>query len=66
MPFITLYDTDVLFPNAQRDLLIWSGVSGLVQAKWTEKIINDLGRALRRAYPEMPEARLERFEGPDL
>jgi predicted nucleic acid-binding protein len=62
MPFITLYDTDVLFPNAQRDLLIRIGMSGLVQAKWTEKIIKDLGRALRRAYPEMPEARLERLK----
>ena len=40
-------------------------MSGLVQAKWTQKIIKDLGRALGRAYPELPEARLE-VEGPDL
>ncbi|SRR5216683_1815939 len=62
MPFITLYDTDVLFPSGQRDLLIRIGPSGLVQAKWTEKIINDLGRVLGRAYPDMPAARVERLK----
>jgi hypothetical protein len=62
MPFITLYDTDVLFPNAQRDLLIRIGMSGLVQAKWTERIIDDLGRVLGRAHPDMPAARVERLK----
>jgi len=62
MSFIALYDTDVLFPNAQRDLLIRIGMAGLVQAKWTEKIVDDLGRVLARAYPEVPAERLDRLK----
>ena len=48
MPFIVLYDTDVLFPNSQRDLLIRIGLTGLVQARWTERIVDDLGVVLMR------------------
>lgn len=61
MPFITLYDTNALFPNSQRDLLIRIGLGGLVQAKWTQKIIDDLAAALTRRYPDMPPERLVRL-----
>jgi len=63
MPFVALYDTDALFPNSQRDLLIRIGMSGMVQAKWTRQIIDDLGTALGRSYPDIPGDRLERLKG---
>jgi len=63
MPFVALYDTDALFPNSQRDLLIRIGMTGLVQAKWTQRIIDDLGVALARSFPDIPDERLERLKG---
>lgn len=62
MPFIVLYDTDVLFGNSQRDLLIRIGLTGLVQAKWTEKIIDDLALALARQRPGMTTGKLDRLK----
>jgi hypothetical protein len=61
MPFIALYDTDALFPNSQRDLLIRVGMAGLVQAKWTRRIVDDLVAALARRFPLIPQARLDRL-----
>ncbi len=33
MPFIVVYDSNVLYPNSLRDLLIRVAQAGLVQAK---------------------------------
>ena len=42
MPFIAVYDADVLYPNTLRDLLIRiAQLPHLVQAKWTEKILDE-------------------------
>ena len=62
MPFVVLYDTDVLFPNAQRDLLIRIGLTGLVQARWSEKIVDDLAVVLARERPGMKAAKLARLK----
>src|SRR4051812_4673402 len=39
MPFVVVYDANVLYPSTLRDLLLRIAQSGLVQAKWTEHIL---------------------------
>ncbi|MEZ0090310.1 PIN domain-containing protein [Streptacidiphilus sp. EB129] len=48
MAFIVLYDSNVLYPNTVRDLLIRLARHGIVQAKWTEQILDEGEAALRR------------------
>lgn len=56
MAFIVIYDADVLYPNTLRDLLIRIAQQPhLVQAKWTDRIIDEMLRALRRNRPEITE-----------
>jgi len=61
MTFIVVYDANVLFPNTLRDLLIRIAQSGLVQAKWTSQILDEMNTALRRARPDIAPARLDRL-----
>ena len=42
MPFVVVYDANALYGNAQRDLLIRIAQSGLVQAKWTDQILDEM------------------------
>ena len=53
MPFIVVYDANALYPNAQRDLLIRIAAAGLVQAKWTEQILDEMIRARQRRNPPL-------------
>ncbi|WP_335981666.1 MULTISPECIES: PIN domain-containing protein [Streptomycetaceae] len=48
MAFTVLYDSNVLYPNTVRDLLIRLARHGIVQAKWTEQILDEVQEALRR------------------
>lgn len=48
MAFTVLYDSNVLYPNTVRDLLIRLAQHGIVQAKWTELILDEMEAALRR------------------
>jgi predicted nucleic acid-binding protein len=48
MAFVVLYDANVLYPNTVRDLLIRLARHGIVQAKWTEQILDEVQEALRR------------------
>jgi hypothetical protein len=48
MAFIVVYDANVLYPNTLRDLLIRISQAGLVQAKWTNEILDEMLRALAR------------------
>lgn len=41
MPFIVLYDASVLYPNTLRDLPIRIAQSGMVQAKWSNAILDE-------------------------
>ena len=55
MPFIAVYDADVLYPNTLRDLLIRiAQLPHLVQAKWTEKILDEVTANLRKNMPDHP------------
>jgi hypothetical protein len=49
MAFIVVYDACVLYPNTLRDLLIRIAQSGLVQAKWTDRILDERCAGLSRA-----------------
>jgi predicted nucleic acid-binding protein len=58
--FVVLYDANVLYPNTLRDLLIRIAQGGLVQAKWTEEILDEVFRNLKENRPELDSAKLER------
>jgi hypothetical protein len=58
MAFVVLYDANVLYPNVLRDLLIRIGLSGLVQAKWTDRILDEMIDALHRNRPDIPPDKL--------
>jgi len=52
MPFIVLYDADVLYPNTLRDVLIRLAQNPhMMQAKWTEEILNEVANAPAEESP---------------
>jgi predicted nucleic acid-binding protein len=61
VPFIVVYDANALYPNTQRDLLIRIAKHGLVQAKWTDKILDELVTARARRHPDLPPEKLTRL-----
>jgi predicted nucleic acid-binding protein len=60
MAFIAVYDACVLYPSTLRDLLIRIAQSGLVQAKWTDAILDETFRSLIRDRPDLDPAKLQR------
>lgn len=60
MIHVAVYDASVLYPSTTRDLLIRLGQAGLVQAHWTESILDEMFAALRRNRPDLDPARLAR------
>jgi predicted nucleic acid-binding protein len=61
MAFIVVYDANMLYPNTLRDLLIRIAQAGLVQAKWTNQILDEMIRALSRNRPDIPAGKLDRL-----
>jgi len=62
MPFIAVYDADVLYPNTLRDLLIRiAQLPHLVQAKWTEKILDEVTDNLRKNMPDITVEKTDRL-----
>jgi predicted nucleic acid-binding protein len=61
MPFVVVYDAVALYPNAQRDLLIRIAQHGLVQAKWTDRILDEMVAARSRRNPDLDPAKLVRL-----
>lgn len=57
---VVVYDACVLYPAALRDLLIRIGHAGLVNARWTDTILDECFRAIHRERPEVPDAALAR------
>jgi predicted nucleic acid-binding protein len=54
MAFIVIYDANVLYPNTLRDLLIrLAQQPHLVQAKWTDDILDEMLRALQKNRPDI-------------
>lgn len=60
MAFVVVYDASVLYPSTLRDLLIRVAQAGLVQAKWTHQILDEVFRNLRRDRPDIPPEALDR------
>jgi hypothetical protein len=48
MPFVVIYDANVLYGNTLRDLHIRIARAGLVQAKWTDEILEEMLEARKR------------------
>jgi predicted nucleic acid-binding protein len=55
MAFVVVYDACVLYPSHLRDLLIRLANSGLVQAKWSEAIIDEAMSAILRTRPHLAD-----------
>ena len=53
MPFIVVYDSNVLYPNTLRDLLIRLAQSGIVQAKWTDLILDEVFTNIAKNRPDI-------------
>jgi len=60
MAFIVVYDACVLYPAPLRDLLVRVGMTGLVQVKWTDEILDECFRSILKKKPELTPERLER------
>lgn len=60
MSFVVVYDACVLHPSTLRDLLIRIAQTGLVQAKWTEQILDETFVSVGERYPDIPRENLDR------
>jgi predicted nucleic acid-binding protein len=63
MPQTVIYDANVLYPNTLRDLLIRVSRAGLVHARWTDKILDEMSDALRSTRVDISEDKLLRLRG---
>lgn len=60
MTFTVIYDANVLYPSMLRDLLIRVGQSGLVRARWTDRILDETFRNLKKERPDLDPNKLDR------
>jgi predicted nucleic acid-binding protein len=60
MSFVVLYDTSALFGNTSRDLLVRVAMARLVEAKWTDRILDELHAALAERYGLSEERQIGR------
>lgn len=63
MSFVALYDANVLYPSTLRDLLIRVAQVGLVQAKWSDRILDEVFEALHARRPDLDPEKLARTRG---
>ncbi|HEY1320382.1 MAG TPA: PIN domain-containing protein [Streptosporangiaceae bacterium] len=61
MAFIVVYDANVLVGNTQRDLLVRIAQTSLVQAKWTDRILDEALAAVRKSRPDVAPEKLARL-----
>jgi predicted nucleic acid-binding protein len=60
MAFVVVYDACVLYPAPVRDLLLRMAVTGLVRARWSEEILDEVFRNLASNRPELTREALGR------
>jgi predicted nucleic acid-binding protein len=60
VPFTVVYDANVLYPSCLRDLLIRVAQAGLVQAKWTDQILDETFDSLVKDRPDLDPDKLAR------
>jgi predicted nucleic acid-binding protein len=58
--FTVVYDANVLYPSCLRDLLIRVAQAGLVQAKWTDHILDETFDNLVKDRPDLAPDKLAR------
>ena len=61
MPFAVVYDACVLHPPSLRDLLIRIGRTGIVQARWSEQILDECLGSVARERPDVTQQQLVRL-----
>ena len=57
---IVVYDACVLHPPSLRDLLVRLAAAGVVRARWTERILDEVFESIHRRRPDLDAARLLR------
>lgn len=60
MSFVVIYDANVLYPSTLRDLLIRIAQAGLVQARWTDQILDEVLNNIRENRPGLAPELLDR------
>lgn len=60
MAFVVVYDACVLWSAPLRDPLVRVAIAGLVQAKWTDDILDETFRTIQAKRPELPAENLAR------
>ena len=60
MSFIVVYDACVLHPAPLRDLLLRIAESGLVRARWSDEILDEVFVSVLQRRPDLDPARLAR------
>lgn len=60
MAFVVLYDACVLFPAPLRDILLRIAVTGIVRARWTERILDECFRNISEQRPDLKPNALTR------
>ena len=55
MAFTAVFDANVLYPAAQRDILIRLAQAGLFRGRWTDRILDEMERAIVRRQPELAD-----------
>jgi hypothetical protein len=58
--FTVVYDANVLYPAPLRDLLVRLAMAGLVRARWTDDILDEVFRNVAADRPDLEPARLAR------
>lgn len=60
MAFVVIYDANVLYPALLRNLLIEVARAGMVQARWTDQILDEVFGSLRKNRPDLSPDSLDR------
>ncbi|MFI1915288.1 PIN domain-containing protein [Nocardia sp. NPDC020380] len=61
MTFVVMYDANVLYGNTLRDMMIRLARSGLVQAKWTHRILDETLSNLAKKRTDISANKLTRL-----
>jgi hypothetical protein len=60
MAFVVVYDANVLYPATLRDVLIRVAQDGLVQAKWTNQILDETFESIVKQHAGLDPAKMAR------
>jgi predicted nucleic acid-binding protein len=60
VPFSVVYDACVLYPSSLRDLLVRVALAGIVQARWSDQILDEVFQSVSAKRPELDTAALQR------